>query len=51
MNDHVKEFLKKKLEFRYAQQITNHLDGGGSVYDVQVRLNFRLSIRFIPNRC
>ena len=37
VNDHAKEFLKGKFEW-YAQQITNQLEGGSSVYDVQVSL-------------
>ena len=38
VNDHAKEFLKGKFECWYAQQITNQLEGGSSVYDVQVLL-------------
>ena len=38
VNGHAKEFLKGKLECWYAQQITNQLEGGRSVYDVQVPL-------------
>ena len=36
VNGHAKEFLKGKFECWYAQQITNQLEGGSSVYDVQV---------------
>ena len=35
---HAKEFSKEKFEFWYVQQITNQLEGGSSVYDVQVPL-------------
>ena len=35
---HAKEFLKIKFEFWYAQQITNQLEGGTSLYYVQVPL-------------
>ena len=38
VNGHVKEFLKGKFEFLYAQQITNQFNGKGSVYDIQVPL-------------
>ena len=36
VNGHTKEFLKGKFECWFAQQITNQLKGGSSVYDVQV---------------
>ena len=36
VNGHAKEFLKGKFEFWYAQQITNQLEGGSSVYDVSI---------------
>ena len=32
------EFLKGKFECWYDQQITNHLEGGSSVYDIHVAL-------------
>ena len=38
VNGHAKEFLKGKFECWYAQQITEQLEGGSSVYDVQVPL-------------
>ena len=38
VNRHAKEFLKRKFEFWYAQQITNQLEGGSSVFYVQVLL-------------
>lgn len=38
VNSHAKEFLKAKFECWYAQQITNQLEGGSSLYDVQVPL-------------
>ena len=38
VNGHTKEFLKGKFECWYAQQITNQLEGGSSVYGVQVPL-------------
>ena len=38
VNGHAKEFLKGKFECWYAQQITNQLGGGNSVYDVQAPL-------------
>ena len=36
VNGHVKEFLMGKFECWYTQQITNQLEGGSSVYNVQV---------------
>ena len=38
VNRHAKEILKRKFEFWYAQQITNQLEGGSSVFYVQVLL-------------
>ena len=38
VNDHAKEFLKGKFECWYAQQITNQLESGSSLYHVQVPL-------------
>ena len=38
VNSHAKELLKRKFEYWYAQQITNQLEDGSSVYDVQVPL-------------
>ena len=42
INGHAKEFLKKKFECWYAKQVTNQIDRGSSVYDVNVPL--KLSI-------
>ena len=39
---HAKEFLKKKFECWYAKQVTDQIDRGSSVYDVNVPL--KLSI-------
>ena len=38
VNGHAKEFLKGKFEWLYSPQITNQLEGGSSVYDIQVPL-------------
>ena len=38
VNGHTKEFVKRKFECWFVQQITNQLKGGNSVYDVQVPL-------------
>ena len=38
VNGDAKEFLKGKFECWYALQITNQLEDGSSVYDVQVPL-------------
>ena len=38
VNGHAKEFLKGKFECWYAQQITNQLESGSSLYHVQVPL-------------
>ena len=42
VNGHAKEFLKKRLECWYAKQVTDQIDRGSSVYDVNVPL--KLSI-------
>ena len=42
VNDHTKEFLKEKFECWFAQQITDQLKGGSSVYDVQVPLKLKV---------
>ena len=42
VNGHAKEFLKKKFECWYAKQVTDQIDRGSSVYDVNVPL--KLSI-------
>ena len=42
VNGQAKEFLKEKFECWYAQQITNQLEGGSSVYNVQVPLKLSL---------
>ena len=42
LNNQAKQFLKKKFECWYAQQISPQLEDGISVYDVQVPL--KLSI-------
>ena len=38
INGHAKEFLKNKFECWYAKQITDQMDQGSSVYDVEVPL-------------
>ena len=38
VNGDAKEPLKVKFEFWYAQHITNQLEGGSSVYNIQVPL-------------
>ncbi len=42
VNGHAKEFLKSKFECWYAQQVTDQINSGSSVYDVNVLL--KLSI-------
>ena len=42
VNGYMKAFLKEKFECWFAQQITNQLKGGSSVYDVQVPLKLSL---------
>ena len=42
VNGHAKEFLKRKFECWYAEQVTDQIDSGSSVYDVNVPL--KLSI-------
>ena len=37
-NGHAKEFLKRKFECWYDQQITSQFEGGSSVYDIQITL-------------
>ncbi len=42
VNGHAKEFLKSKFECWYAQQVTDQINSGSTVYDVNVLL--KLSI-------
>ena len=42
VNGHAKEFLKNKFECWYAKQVTDQIDSGSNVYDVNVPL--KLSI-------
>jgi len=39
VNGHAKEFLKNKFECWYAKQVTDQIDSGSNVYDVNVPLN------------
>ena len=42
VNGHAKEFLKKKFECWYAKQVTDQIDRGSSIYDVNVPLKLTI---------
>ena len=50
VNGDVKELLKVKFEFSYVQHISNQLEGGSSVYNIQVPLKVSV-IKPIHTKC
>ena len=50
VNGDVKELLKVKFEFSYVQHISNQLEGGSSVYNIQVPLKVSV-IKLIHMKC
>ena len=50
VNGDVKELLKVKFEFLYVQHISNQLEGGSSVYNIQVPLKVSV-IKPIHTKC